>query len=397
MIARLFMRLVRETDRRLLLNFLYSFCWQGMGSVRKFRRRAARGEVFPAFVFISVTDDCNLACQGCWVSKSVPPRSLEPAVLDRIVESSRGQGVSCFGILGGEPLCHDGIMDVMARHRDCYFILFTNGTLITDAVADRMRAAGNVSPLISVEGLERVSDERRGGRDVYRRTMRGLARCSERGLIVGVATSLCRSNLADLATAEFVDDLVGRGVHYLWYYIYRPVGPDPAPELTLSKEDIVAVRRFLVDIRTRAPILVVDAYWDQEGRALCPAATGISHHIGPGGDIEPCPPIQFAKDNVGRGGGFPKTVMESTFLEEFRDMACALTRGCVLMEFPDRLHDFVVSQGAHSSSGRAGALQELRRLRAGPSHSLAGQEIPEKHWFYRFAKRYWFFGLGAYG
>ena len=25
-----------------------------------------------------------------------------------------------------------------------------------------------------------------------------------------------------------------------------------------------------------------------------------------------------------------------------------------------------------------------------------GNEIPEKHWLYRFAKKHWFFGFGAY-
>jgi hypothetical protein len=27
-----------------------------------------------------------------------------------------------------------------------------------------------------------------------------------------------------------------------------------------------------------------------------------------------------------------------------------------------------------------------------PCHHLADSEIPEKHWAYRFAKKYWFFG-----
>jgi len=31
------------------------------------------------------------------------------------------------------------------------------------------------------------------------------------------------------------------------------------------------------------------------------------------------------------------------------------------------------------------------------SHHLSGAEIPEKHWLYRIAKKYWFFGFGAYG
>jgi hypothetical protein len=32
-----------------------------------------------------------------------------------------------------------------------------------------------------------------------------------------------------------------------------------------------------------------------------------------------------------------------------------------------------------------------------PCHDLPGQEIPERHWLYRYAKRRWFFGFGTYG
>ena len=51
-----------------------------------------------------------------------------------------------------------------AEHPDCYFQIFTNGQFITDEKAKRLRQLGNVTPLISVEGNEIVSDERRGRR-----------------------------------------------------------------------------------------------------------------------------------------------------------------------------------------------------------------------------------------
>jgi len=43
---------------------------------------------------------------------------------------------------------------------------------------------------------------------------------------------------------------------------------------------------------------------DGEGKALCPAATGISHHINPWGGIEPCPIVQFSKESI-TGMGAP--------------------------------------------------------------------------------------------
>jgi len=390
--------MLREPDKRLLARFIWNFAWKGTRAVRRFERRLARGDdFFPAFLFISVTDRCNLACQGCWVTPLSPPRELEVETLDGIVRQAKAAGCFFFGIMGGEPLLHKGIFDLFGRHPDAYFLLFTNGTLITDAVAREMRRLGNVSPLVSVEGSRNVSDERRGGENVFDRTMAGIEHCRRNRLITGAATSVCRSNLHDLATESFIRELAERGVHYLWYYIYRPVGPRPEPELALDAGQVARLRRFIVDARDRSPVLIVDSYWDRDGRAFCPAAVGMAHHIGPGGDIEFCPPIQFALDSVRSGKSLAELFRDSAFLNDFREFAGEQTRGCVLMENPALLASFLLSQGARDTSGRGTAYRELGAMKASVSHHVPSAEIPERNAFYRFAKKYWFFGFGAYG
>ncbi len=41
-------------------------------------------------------------------------------------------------------------------------------------------------------------------------------------------------------------------------------------------------------------------------------------------------------------------------------------------------------------------MAELEALSSLNSQHNPGNEIPEKHWLYRFAKKHWFFGFGAY-
>ena len=53
--------------------------------------------------------------------------------------------------------------------------------------------------------------------------------------------------------------------------------------------------------------------------------------------------------------------------------------------------------GAVDSSGRNAVVAELAAMQPCCSHHLPGQEIPEKNWSYRLAKKFWFFGFGAYG
>lgn len=397
MIPALTYRLIREVDPRLLAKCAWSLGFGGVRSIRAFQKRLRQGRQFPAFLFLSVTNQCNLHCQGCWVTTGKPAASLEPELLDRIFTQAKRQQCRFFGILGGEPLLHPQLLEILARHRDCYFQVFTNGTVLDAEVAREMRRLGNITPLISVEGLQQVSDERRGGSRVFERSLSGIDACRREKLLTGVATSVCKSNFNDLVSERFVHELIGRGVHYLWYYIYRPVGENPVTELCLSAEEILALRRFMVEIRGRVPMIIVDAYWDAEGRALCPAATGISHHVGPRGDIEPCPPVQFAHENVRDSDNLATLVEESDFLAAFRRFSASRTRGCVLLDCPEALHDFMQQQSARDSSGRNTALAELAAMQCRPGHHLPGREIPERHWAYRLAKKYWFFGFGAYG
>jgi MoaA/NifB/PqqE/SkfB family radical SAM enzyme len=398
MLAPFAIRLLRETHPRLLARCLWSAGWHGMRAVNRFKRDVARGgPLLPPFLFISVTARCNLRCRGCWVSSTPPAAELSLPVLERLVGAWRARGARFFGLLGGEPLLHDGLFDLIGRHRDCYFQLFTNGTLFTAETARTLRRLGNVTPLISIEGLERESDARRGGQDVFRRAVDALEHCRRERLLTGVASSVCRSNLDEVATPAFLADLVRRGAHYMWYYIYRPAGPDPCPELALGAADIVRLRRFLVEQRRRQPLLLIDAYWDHLGRALCPAAVGISHHVNPAGDVEPCPPIQFACDNVADSPAPAEVVANSPFLGRFRTFARTTTRGCVLLGNPRELYDFLAAERARDSTGRGSGWRELAAMRPLADHDMPDACIPESHWFYRLAKKYWFFGFGAYG
>jgi MoaA/NifB/PqqE/SkfB family radical SAM enzyme len=241
-----------------------------------------------------------------------------------------------------------------------------------------------------------VSDIRRGRSDVFNKSLAGIENCRRNKLLIGVATSVCQSNIDDLVNEKWVRRLIDMGVHYVWFHTYRVIGPNPSAELALRPEQVVAVRRFIVTMRSRLPIVIVDAYWDDRGEALCPMATGVSHHISPYGDIEPCPIIQFATETVRDGTSVFDTMKNSAFLRDFRTTAAETTRGCIVLERPDLVRDLVLKHGARDTTQRGTALVELQRLQPRNSQHNPGHEIPEDHWLYRFAKKRWFFGFGAY-
>ena len=390
------MRVLRSTDPKALWKFSWLFGFKGMLSVQRFKRRAQQGVYFPPFLYLSILNSCNLRCQGCWVDVQSPRESIELERLHRLINEAKSHGNSFFGLLGGEPFMHPQLLDLVEQQSDAYFQIFTNGQLITDKVADRLRRAGNATPLISIEGREVVSDQRRGKKDVFARTLRGLDTAIRHRLLTGVATSVCQSNIRDLLNESWIDELIDRGVHYVWFHSYRPVGPMMHEDLGLSREQLVETRQFITEMRAKKPIGIVDAYYDHDGQALCPMATGISHHVNPKGGVEPCPIIQFANESIDDDRGIYRTLTESSFLKDFRETTARETRGCVMLERPDLVEDLVKKHAAGDGTIRQTAMQELQAMKPRHSQWLPGDEIPEKHWMYRWAKRFFYTDFGAY-
>jgi MoaA/NifB/PqqE/SkfB family radical SAM enzyme len=399
MLLKMARRLLFETDKRLLWKLAWNMGWKGMLSVERHKRRLKRGDYFPPFLYVSIINSCNLRCQGCWVDVAHKQEIIQPDAFHKLVREAKEMGNVFFGIVGGEPFMHPHLIEMLAEHPDCYFQIFTNGQFITDEKAKQLRQLGNVTPLISVEGNEIVSDERRGRKAVLSKTLEGVQNSVRNKVFTGVCTSLCQTNF-DLLSEKWIDRLIEMGVMYTWFHVYRPMGPDANPQLCLTPAQQLQARKFVVEMRARKPIIIVDAYFDGEGQALCPAANGVSHHINPWGDIEPCPIVQFSKESIHDRDGDTRSLREkflgSEFLRDFRELAQSTTRGCIVLERPDLLKDLVERHGARDSTARGTALEELSRMTVRTSQYNPEVQVPERNWLYRLAKRFWFNDFGVY-
>ncbi len=396
MLLRLACRFLSEVSPRLLWKAGRLWAWQGMRSLRAHRRRVARGELFPPFLFLALTNACNLRCHGCWIHFPGRLAVLSLEDVQGIIAAGKRQQVSFYTLLGGEPFLYPDLWTILEQHPDCYFQIITNGMFFTEENVRRVRQLGNVTPLVSIDGLAQQNDDRRGP-GVYQSAMDGLDRLQRAKILYGVATVATAQNLDDVLSDQYVQDFIQRGALYLWYYVYRPVGEDPSPQYCLSREQLLQLRRRLLELRRRHPIVIIDTYWDAQGRAVCPAALGLGFHIGPSGSIEPCPPLSFACETVrDHQRDLFQTINASQYLRGFQEFVTARTRGCVILERPQELLQYLRDSHAADSSGRD-AYAELASLEPRTSHHLPGEELAEDFWFYRMLKRQMFFGMGAYG
>ncbi|MCX6233586.1 MAG: radical SAM protein [Bacteroidetes bacterium] len=146
-----------------------------MKTIRRQRKAAelreqwrAEGLQVPPMMIVSITQQCNLRCKGCYanVFKINGSQELTGTRFEDLLRESSELGISTIFLAGGEPLLRKDILEVTGRYRHIIFPFFTNGTLINDQWLNVFHGQKNLIPIISLEGQREQTDERRG-RGVY--------------------------------------------------------------------------------------------------------------------------------------------------------------------------------------------------------------------------------------
>lgn len=218
----------------------------------------------------NVTRSCNLRCLHCY-SDSEPKRyagELTTAEAESLIEDLGRYRIPALLLSGGEPLVRPDLFHLAshARERGLRLVLSTNGTLITEAVANRIRRAGFSYVGISLDGLEEVNDRFRGMRGAFQRTLQGFRNLTAVGQKVGLRMTLTQQNVQDL---PLIFDLIEReGIRRACFYHLVPAGRGQAmvglhPEETRRAIDIILERAQVLSRRDPpVEILTVDNHCD---------------------------------------------------------------------------------------------------------------------------------------
>jgi len=331
-----------------------------LGSIAGKRRRTATmrqtGFQPPYFLVISPTMRCNLRCTGCCAGRYAKGDEMPIDLLDRILTEAEAMGIRFITISGGEPFARPDLLDLAAAHGRMYFQVYTNGTLIDDAVADRLARLGNVFPAISVEGFEAETDRRRGP-GVFREVLAAMARLRERGVFFGFSATATRRNNDRVVSDEFVDFYRAQGCAVGWYFNYIPVGKEPDLDLMPTPQQRLHRRRRLRDLRGRLPMLLMDFWNDGALVGGCMAAGTYYVHINVHGDVEPCVFAQFAVDNIHQKS--LREVLDSPFFRAVRARqphSPNHLRPCMITDHPQVLREVVRAHGARPTYAGGEAL-----------------------------------------
>jgi len=261
------------------------------------QKRAARtrelwekeGTHVPPFMIASITRRCNLNCIGCYARAQNRQKHQDMPLhrLNDLMDEARELGFAFALLAGGEPLTRPEILDVTEAHPEIIFPLFTNGTLLTEQILERISGQKNVIPVLSLEGKEGETDSRRGN-GVYKNLLQVMDSLKRKRIFFGISLTVTRGNI-DLVTSEpFVRQLTQRGCRLFFYVEYIPVEVG-SEDLVVSAAQREELGRKMDGLRRRFNRLFISFPGDEKFYGGCLAAGRGFVHISPEGSLEPCP------------------------------------------------------------------------------------------------------------
>ncbi|MFB3924845.1 MAG: radical SAM/SPASM domain-containing protein [Syntrophales bacterium] len=280
----------------------------------------------PALLTISPTQRCNLMCKGCYAASSSGTfGTLKFEIFDRIISEAKELWRAHLTVIsGGEPLLYrDGektLFNILERHRDNYFMMYTNGTLISRETARRMAEVGNISPAISVEGFEKQTDARRG-KGVFRKIDRAMDNLRKEGVPFGVSVTATRENADLVLSDELIDHYFQeKGAFYGWVFQYMPIGRSYTVDLMVTPDQRRAMFMREQEVVNNRQLFLVD-FWNGGPYSLgCISAGRRYFYIDWNGNIAPCVFFPYYLANIYDLYGQNKTLNDVLFSPYFESI-----------------------------------------------------------------------------
>ena len=296
----------------------------------------------------NTTQACNINCRHCYRDAGEQrPDELTTAEGKRLLDEIAAAGFKIVILSGGEPLLRGDIFELISHARSSGLrpVLGTNGTLIDQETACRLKAAGLARAGISIDSCQREAhDWFRGSLGTWDSAMQGIQACREVGLPFQIHTTVMDWNQAEITAVTDLAIQLGAVAHHIFFLV--PVGRGQTIEqFTLRTAEYEALLAEILDKQLTAPIEIKPTCAPQFMRVArqkgvnlrfsrgCLAGTSYCVIL-PQGDVQPCPYLPLKAGNV-REIPFTKIWREAEIFHTLRtgDLggrcgACEYTKIC---------------------------------------------------------------------
>lgn len=252
---------------------------------------------------LKITDRCDLRCAHCFVSATRQGSDMSAGAVESAIPRLHQARVSNVTVTGGEPLIHQDLPTILEFLVDAGFdvTVCTNGVALTDDLIERALSLGHIRFNVSVDGITADSHGRfRGRRDSFERTLNGVGRLGDAGLLKGVLST--PHSLAEANEYEAVYELAARaGADYL---LLNPLssfgrGIRTRRRLRADEQTMADVKRGVEEAANAHATEAVFIRFPTENRPLGGCIAGDVFYVFVNGDVAVCPYLVFATENAG--------------------------------------------------------------------------------------------------
>ena len=325
---------------KIVLNFMINYILLGPKNRENYEKK--EGIPCPATIVISPTMRCNLRCIGCYAGDYSKKDDLPLEYVDKIITEAKEMGTYFYVISGGEPFVRDDMLDIYKKHHDATFMIYTNGTFIDKDMALKLQELGNVAPAISVEGLKKETDQRRG-KGVWEKVIQAMDNCKEARLIYGFSITPTKHNTEIVYSDELMKLLTEeKGCAFGWCFTYIPIGKNPDVSLMQTPEQRLYGWRRVNYLRNRYPVFIGDFWNDGMHVNGCIAGGRQSGylHVNVKGDYEPCVFTHCATHNI-RNSSLREAISSPLFkaIRARQPYSKNLMMPCMIIDHPEILRE----------------------------------------------------------
>ena len=219
------------------------------------------GAGVPRLIFWELTQGCNLACKHCR-AEAQPERAPDELSTEeclRIIDDITKDYKPVMVLTGGEPLYRPDLFELAsyAHQKGARVCLASNGVLITDEIARRIKEVGVQRVAISLDGATpEVHDAFRGIPGSWEGALRGADAVMRAGVEVQFNITVAQHNKAQIPAIVKLAEERGASACHLFVLVPVGCGVQIAGREMLPADEVEAILEWLYEVSERTSIEV---------------------------------------------------------------------------------------------------------------------------------------------
>jgi len=189
-----------------------------------------------------LSENCNLKCLHCYQENHKPIQLKFEQLLDiynqykELLKKLKMKGH--INITGGEPLCNPYLFKILELIKkdseNITFSILTNGTLINDDIAKRIKDFNPYYVQVSLEGGKKINDYIRGN-GTYKKIAQGIISLRKQNIFTSISFTATKLNYKEFP--KVVKYAKKYKVNNVWSDRYIPLGESIDKELVLNYDE----------------------------------------------------------------------------------------------------------------------------------------------------------------